>query len=314
MNQPMLPAAQEPHQDTFWLTGCLIAQQAYQVSPLNAGIFLSIENLSGSHEVLLELQDHPGNWPASGLVAVSIRVSRHGNHLLGSSGQLVIPESFQSLTHLPVSLIASVDTVMAVEQWLQPCPFPPLKAFVYQVLGEPSVGCGFFSLPASVNHHHCQAGGLAQHSLEVAQTVYTVGSSFAEHERWLAAVAGLLHDLGKVRSLYADGRRTEAGYLVSHELLGLELLVPALTRLDSVWADGANALRYLFGWMLQPRQQRPMMPIALTIRQADVMSAAADNRQRAFSNKPDWQSFARSDGPGPASTYWLPRPPQWAPS
>jgi len=309
MSQSILPAMQEPLQDTFWLTGCLIAQQAYQVSPLNAGIFLSIENLSGSHEVLLELHDHPGNWPTSGLVAVSIRVSRYGNHLLGSSGQLVTPESFQSLSHLPASLIASVDEVMAVEQWLQPCPYTPLKAFVYQVLGQPSVGCRFFSLPASSNHHHCHKGGLAQHSLEVAKAVYAVSSSFAEHERWLAAVVGLLHDLGKVSCFHADGRRTETGYLISHELIGFELIVPALTHLDSVWSDGANALRYLFGWILHPRQQRPMMPIALTIRQADVMSAAADNRHRAFSSKPDWQTFAKSDGPGPASTYWLPRPP-----
>lgn len=222
---------------------------------------------------------------------------------------MVIPESFQSLTHLPVSLIGSTDNVMVVEQWLQTCLYPPLKAFVHQVLGQPSVGCDFFSLPASANHHHCQAGGLAQHSLEVAQAVYAVSSSFAEHERWLAAVAGLLHDLGKVRCFDADGRRTETGYLISHELIGLELIVPALTHLGSVWADSANALRYLFGWMLHPRQQRPMMPIALTIRQADVMSAAADNRQRVFSSKPDWQPFARSNAPGPVSTYWLPRPP-----
>lgn len=309
MNQSTLPAAQSKALESFWLTGCFIAQQAYRVSPLNSAIFLSIENLFGWHEVLLELQDHPGKWPTSGLTAVSILVNRHGNYLLGAGGQVTIPDRFQSLAHLPASMVSSIETVMAVEQWLQPCPYPPLKTFVYQVLGQPLVGCDFFSLPASANHHHCHAGGLAQHSLEVAQSVYAVSASFDEHERWLAAVAGLLHDLGKVRCFHADGRRTETGYLVSHELLGLELIVPALSRLDSVWADGANALRYLFDWMLRPRPQRPMMPIALSIKQADVMSASADNRQRAFSSKPDWQTFARFDGSGPANTYWLPRPP-----
>lgn len=309
MIQLMPPAGQSQTFEPFWLTGCLIAQQAYQVSPLNSAIFLSVENLFDSHEVLLELQDHPGNWPTSGLIAVSVLVNRHGNYLLGSNGQVATPDSFQSLAHLPASLVASVDAVMAVEQWLQPCPYPCLKAFVYQVLGQPSVGCDFFSLPASADYHHCHSGGLAQHSLEVAQSVYAVSGSFAEHERWLAAVAGLLHDLGKVRCYRADGRRTETGYLVSHDLLGLELIVPALSRLDSAWADGANALRYLFDWILRPRPQRPMMPIALAIKQADVMSASADNRQRAFSKKPDWHTFARCDGPGPASTYWLPRPP-----
>ncbi len=309
MSPLMPPAVQGQNLEPFWLTGCLIAQQAYQVSPHKPAIFLSVENLSGSHEVLFELEDHPGKWLTTGLTTVSILVNRNGKYLLGSNGQVATPDSFKSLAHLPASLVGSVDTVMAVEQWLQTCPFPPLKAFVHQVLGQPSVGCDFFSLPASANHHHCHTGGLAQHSLEVAQSIYAVSGSFAEHERWLAAVAGLLHDLGKVRCFHADGRRTETGHLVSHELLGLELIVPALSRLDSVWADGANALRYLFDWMLRPRQQRPMMPIALTIRQADVMSASADNRQRAFSSKPDWQTFARFDGSGSASAYWLPRPP-----
>ena len=309
MNQLVPPAIDKHGDESFWLTGCLVPQQAYQVSSLGSTIFLTVENLSGTNEVLFELPDHPGTWPTGGLLAVSIMVTPRDNYLLGSNGQVAPLESFQSLTHLPASKIASADAVMAVEQWLQPCPYPPLKDFVYQVLGQPAVGCAFFSLPASANHHHCFAGGLAQHSLEVAQSVYAVSGCFAEHERWLAAVAGLLHDLGKVRSFHADGRRTETGYLVNHELLGLELTVPALSRLDAVWADGANALRYLFGWMIRPHQQRPMMPIALTIRQADVMSASADNRQKAFSGKPGWHTFAKHNGPGPASTYWLPSPP-----
>lgn len=309
MSQPMPPATQGPCNESFWLTGCLHPQQVYQVSPLNSAIFLSVENLFGSHDVLLELQDHPGRWPCSGLIALSILVNRHGAYLLGSNSHLRTMDSFQSLTHLPASRVSSVEMVMGVEQWLHSCPYPALKAFVYQVLGQPDIGCSFFSLPASAKHHHCDAGGLARHSMEVAQAVYAVSGGFAEHERWLAAVVGLLHDLGKVRSFHPDGRRTETGYLVSHELLGLELIVPALSRLDSAWADGANALRYLFDWMLRPKHQRPLMPIAMTIRQADMMSASADDRQKAFSSKPDWQTFARSDGPGPASSYWLPRPP-----
>ena len=52
--------------------------------------------------------------------------------------------------------------------------------------------------------------------------------------------------------------------------------MPALSRLEADWVDGANALRYLFDWMLRPRQKRPLMSIALTIRQADVMTASAE--------------------------------------
>jgi len=309
MTKLLPPTIADERIDSFWLTGCLTPQHAYQVSPLSEGIFLNVENLSGSHEVLLELADHPGTWPANDLTAVRLLVRHHGRHLLGSNSQISILDIFQSLTHLPLSMVDSEEAVMAVERWLCPCPYEPLKNFVYQVLGQPSIGCPFFTYPASTHYHHCASGGLAQHSLEVAQTVYGMTACFPEHERWLAAVAGLLHDLGKVRSFLPDGRRTSTGFLVSHELLGFELLVPALRRLEDSWADGANALRNMFDWIIRPKQQRPLMPVAMSIQQADMMSASADNRQRTFNSKPDWYNFAKFDGPGPSSSYWLPSPP-----
>lgn len=294
--------------ETLELTGCIVTQHAYQVSPSGSALSITIENLSGQHEVLLELDDHPGNWGVNGLTAVRFRVARHGDWLLGKGAHIAHMHTHTGLSHLPRSKVSSAEQVTETESWLQTCPFAPLRDFVYHILGKPDIGCAFFSLPASLKHHHCFAGGLARHSLEVAQSVYAVGTCFAEHERWLAAVAGLLHDLGKVRCFHTNGRRTEMGYVVSHELLGIELLAPALTRLESNWPDGANALRYLFDWMLRPRQQRPLMPIALTLKQADVMSAAADNRQKAFSQLPEWQTFAKDQGPGPASSYWRPSP------
>ena len=295
--------------DAFWLTGCLETQQAYQVSPLKSCIFLVLENLAGLHEVLAALDNHPGSWPTNGLVAVSMLVTAHGGFLTVEDQKLLTTHAFQSLSHLPASKVGSITTVMDVEPWIDSCPYPTLQRFAYQVLGEPNIGCRFFSYPASANHHHCYPGGLAEHSLEVAQSVYAVSSSFSEHERWLAALAGLLHDLGKVRSMQPDGRRTETGYLVSHELLGYELALPALNTLEKEWPDGANGLRYLFEWLIKPKQQRPVLPVALAIKQADIMSAAANNRQKVFSDKPVWQTFARCDGPGPESTFWLPRPP-----
>ena len=309
MTKVLPPKITDELVEPFWLTGCLIPQHAYQVSSLSEGIFLGVENLSGNQEVLLELADHPGAWPTSNLTAVSLLVKRHGRYLLGSHSQISILDTFQSLTHLPISMVDSEAAVMAVEQWLQPCPYEPLKSFVYQVLGQPNIGCPFFTYPASANYHHCSSGGLAQHSLEVAQTVHGMTTCFPEHERWLAAVAGLLHDLGKVRSFLPDGKRTSTGYLVSHELLGFELLVPALRSLEESWADGASALRNMFDWIIRPKQNRPLMPIAMSIQQADMMSASADNRRRTFSGKPDWTSFAKFDGSGPASSYWLPSPP-----
>lgn len=295
-------------QDFLVLCGCINTRQAYAVSPQNAGLKLMVENLTRQHEVLIAFHDHPYRWDMSGMVAVRLQVTRHAEWLLGRSSMIELLTHPCSLTHLPSSQISSPELVWEVEHWMQSCPYVELRDFVFQILGTPEVGCAFFSVPASHEYHHCGPGGLALHSLEVARSVYAATQGFGEHERWLTAVAGLLHDVGKSRTLAQDGKRTKAGFLVSHETMGLELMAPALKVLEERWADGANAIRHMFGWLLRPGQ-RPLLPTALALRHSDMMSAARDNRRRLFAEKPAWSAFAKQPGPGPSSTYWLPSPP-----
>ena len=189
------------------------------------------------------------------------------------------------------------------------CPIPALRAFLKDVFTETKLRDAFLSLPASHSHHHAWPGGLAAHSLEVATIVHRTLVDLDESERWLACVAGLLHDVGKLRTLQSGGRRPVLGYLVDHEQLTLEILAPALGSLDRKWPDGGTALRYFLTWRRTQSMGRPLLPGALALEFADRLSSARSIREDLFKGRPAWQRFARFEGRGPQTTFWRPRLP-----
>ncbi len=196
-----------------------------------------------------------------------------------------------------------------LRMFLTQCPVPALRAFLKDVFTDKGLRNAFLSLPASHSHHHAWPGGLAAHSLEVAAIVHRALGDLDESERWLACVAGLLHDIGKLRTLQWGGRRTTLGYLVDHEQLTLETLAPALGSLDRTWPDGGTALRYLLTWRRAKSGARPLLPAALALEFADRLSNAGDIRDDLFKDRPAWQRFVRFRGRGPQTTFWRPRLP-----
>ena len=214
------------------------------------------------------------------------------------------PLERNTLERLPLPPLAG-----ELRMFLTQCPIPALRAFLKEVFTDDGLRNAFLSLPASQAHHHACPGGLAAHSLEVATIAHGALIDLEEGERWLACVAGLLHDIGKLRTLQGSGRRTVLGYLVDHEQLTLEILAPALGSLDRIWPDGGTALRYLLTWRRAKSTGRPLLPAALAIEFADQLSSARGVRDDLFEGRPDWQRFVRFRGCGPQTTFWRPRLP-----
>ena len=120
------------------------------------------------------------------------------------------PPFMKGLPAAPVQriLASQAELIQAIEQALA------LPDELYQSVIVPVIArYAAFShlLPASESHHHCGAGGLFRHGLEVAHwaTLSSQSCLFATHStprerkslelRWRVAVcfAGLLHDIGK---------------------------------------------------------------------------------------------------------------------
>lgn len=126
-----------------------------------------------------------------------------------------------------------------------------LRAFVHEVFGLKAVFYDFWTSTAG-RKHHAWGGGLAAHSVEVAEMVNRMMARsqapapvFAEAECDLGRVAALLHDIGKTVSYTADRRCTARALAVGHDYLGLELLqrpLDALRQQDETMADALTAL------------------------------------------------------------------------
>lgn len=190
---------------------------------------------------------------------------------------------------VPAHQVASdaATTPAAEEDRLQAliaqCGLDPLRQFLADVLDDRTTRQAFETLPASQNHHHAYPGGLLEHSLEVAQIIHRVMSRDDPVERALTETAGLLHDIGKIRTHQPDGRYQPLGYLLRHDQLTLEILAGPLQRLEKEWRDGAMGLRYLLSYHLDPREvQRPRMTGALALTMADRLRLATSCTMRPF--------------------------------
>ncbi len=87
--------------------------------------------------------------------------------------------------------------------------------------------------PATVNDHHAHLGGLVEHTIAVATICMAAADRHTGIDRDLLLAAALLHDVGRMRELRAEGaiEADADGALVGHVLLGHELLLAAATRI-----------------------------------------------------------------------------------
>jgi hypothetical protein len=160
---------------------------------------------------------------------------------------------------------------------------PPLRQFVRDVLLRRDVHERFWTMPASAKHHHSRAGGLAIHSLEVANDIARHGE-LTKLERGLGIAGALLHDIGKVWSYTQDMFLTQAGLAMGHELLGAVRLEPQLARLEANWPDGAFVMRSLLAGNNRSRENGSMPSSLLPrIRACDQRSCEREA----------WESCAR---------------------
>lgn len=209
------------------------------------------------------------------------------------------PFSVVDLEQLPLPFLAS-----ELVRFIGSCQMPALREFLMVLFGNESHLVDFLSLPASDDYHHAWPGGLAQHSLEVASRIRSDQSLGQREEHWLTEVAGLVHDIGKLKTMQCQGDRQPMHYVLDHNQLTLEVLAPALAVLDNRWPEGAMALRYLLTWKSSSPQQRPKLPGALALEYADKSSAALDARRKLFQDRPGWQHFVSFNGRGPRTTFW----------
>jgi 3'-5' exoribonuclease len=93
----------------------------------------------------------------------------------------------------------------------------------------------FLSAPAAKSHHHAYVGGLAEHSIEVAEIALALADSKAyaqQIDRDAVIVGALFHDIGKLAEYEWEGRPigiSRAGRLRCHITRGAEIITRAVS-------------------------------------------------------------------------------------
>ena len=101
-----------------------------------------------------------------------------------------------------------------------------VRELVDQVLADDELMAVFKRSPAGVKQHHAYAGGLLEHVVNLLHLADTIAPRYPAVDRDLLLAGVLLHDIGKTLELESERgfSYTDAGQLLGHVLLGLELV------------------------------------------------------------------------------------------
>jgi len=101
--------------------------------------------------------------------------------------------------------------------------------------------------PAAAKMHHAYIGGLLEHSLSMALLAERIAGHYGGIDRDLLVVGTILHDIGKIREFeyrYKIGYSDE-GRLVSHIVIGLQILDEKISKADNFPKECALLLKHL---------------------------------------------------------------------
>lgn len=180
-----------------------------------------------------------------------------------------------SINSLPSCYCPAPETLLQLKTLVDSLSSRHLTRFLTDVLVGSDIGINYLQCPASLRHHHNFTGGLLTHSVDVANKLLSE-NQFKSAERDIAIVAALIHDIGKTKTLSADGQRTYLGNVVDHDELTLEICAKALARLDKFEPQSALMLRHILTCASPGSRYgyEAITPIALKLQQADKASAS----------------------------------------
>ena len=105
----------------------------------------------------------------------------------------------------------------------------------------------FKKAPAAKRMHHAYLGGLLVHCLSMAVLADKLASHYNGLDRDLLIAGAILHDIGKLREFdYATAiDYSDEGRLLSHIVIGLEMLDDKLRQIPDVPRGPANLLKHM---------------------------------------------------------------------
>ncbi len=122
-----------------------------------------------------------------------------------------------------------------------------LRRFLASLWQDQDLAERFKTAPAAKRMHHAYLGGLLEHTLSMALLADKIASHYVGVDRDLLLAGAVIHDLGKIHEL-EYGRRidyTDRGRLLSHIVIGAEMIEAKIGRLDGFPPQLADQLKHM---------------------------------------------------------------------
>ncbi|MBN1350325.1 HD domain-containing protein [candidate division KSB1 bacterium] len=140
----------------------------------------------------------------------------------------------------------------------------------------------FSKSPAAKLWHHSYLGGLLEHTLNVVDICDKVLGNYERINRDILIAGALLHDIGKIDELSADGyiEYTDPGRLIGHTVLGCQMVAKRISALPDFPTEIANQIQHLIlshhGSNEQGAPVVPMTLEAIVLHCADFLDSQAN--------------------------------------
>lgn len=229
---------------------------------------LTIENSFEQYQVVM-FQPHPDlqlTQIPDCAVQLVLWEGERGN-AVSRSDTVILLDTPDSLLHLPESQLVCPDLAVDIELFIDACPVQPLADFVRRVLGRPSVGLRFLN-GAMQEDGLQQPGSHARHGLDVAIRSFDACRGYNDTERWLAAIAGLLHGLGCIE--LSDSKPVDYLKVV---LTGLGLLAEDLKRLAQELPEAARTIQFIIASMYRIGSHTQPDPTVMVVQSSHLLAA-----------------------------------------
>jgi 3'-5' exoribonuclease len=158
----------------------------------------------------------------------------------------------------------------------------------------------FFSAPAAMFHHQNYVGGLAEHSVQVAEKALSLAHACGDVNKDLIIAGALLHDIGKMYTYKNAGGAidtTDEGKLLDHIVLGLLLVNATVTAYLP-----AKKLMLLQHIILSHHGKyewgSPVLPMcreAIIVHEADMMDATMSKIHTLVDETPEEKNWTKRD-------------------
>ena len=159
----------------------------------------------------------------------------------------------------------------------------------------------FCAHSAAKSVHHSFAGGLLEHTLSIVKFCEYLADTYPILNRDLLYSAALFHDIGKTKELstFPENDYTDAGQLLGHIVIGVEMIGEAVRGIEGFPEKVANELKHCVvahhGEFEFGSPKKPAIPEAVALHYADTTDAKMQTLTELFKDKTsdEWQGYNR---------------------